>query len=126
MGQFGRDLLERVEAAADRAIQMALALPGNVARWEIGRQIVRSAGSVGANLEEAQAVLSRKDFTYRVSVALREARETLYWMKRVERYQLLPAARLADLDAAWNEIVSVLTASQKRLRKDGERGNQGT
>jgi four helix bundle protein len=118
MGQFGNDLMERVERAADRTIQMSLALPNNAAGWEIGRQIVRSAGSVGANIEEAQAVLSRKDFTYRMSVALREARETLYWMRRIERNQLLPASRLADLRSEWNELVSVLTASQKKLRDE--------
>ena len=118
MGQFGDDLIDRVERAADRMIQMVLALPSNPVGWEIGRQVVRSAGSVGANLEEAQAVLTRKDFTYKISVALREARETLYWMRRIERNELLPAGRLADLRSEWDEIVSVLTASQKKLRKE--------
>ena len=53
MGQFGDDLIERVERAGDRTIQMVLALPNDPAGWEIGRQVVRSAGSVGANIEEA-------------------------------------------------------------------------
>jgi len=110
------DLLERVEQTADRTIQMALALPSNVAGREIGRQVVRSAGSVGANLEESRATLTRKDYTHKVSLSLCEARETLYWIRRIERNNLLPAKRLAELMAEWDEIVAVLTTTQKKLR----------
>lgn len=74
MGRFALDLLERTEKAADRTIQMALALPNNVAGWVIGRQIIRSSCSVDANLEESLAVLTRKDYTHKTSIALREAR----------------------------------------------------
>ena len=110
------DLLERVEQAADRTIQMALALPPNVAGREIGRQVVRSAGSVGANLEESRATLTRKYYTHKVSLSLREARETLYWIRRIERNSLLPGKRLGDLTTDWHEIVAILTTTQKKLR----------
>jgi len=42
---------------------MALALPRNIAGQEIGRQVIRSSGSVGADLEEAKAAVSREDYT---------------------------------------------------------------
>lgn len=116
MTRFGVDLIERVELAVDRTIQMALALPHNVAGWEIGRQIVRSSGSVGANLEEAQATLTGKDFVHKVSLSLREARETLYWARRIERNGLLPANRLVDLMNEWDELVAMMTSMQKKLR----------
>ncbi len=117
MGGNERDLLGRVERAVDRTIQMVLALPRNVAGQEIGRQLVRSAGSVGANLEEAQACLTRKDYLYKVSLSLREARETLYWIRRIERNRLLPEERLTSLADEWDEIVAILTATQKKLRR---------
>ena len=110
------DLLVRVERAVDRTIQMALVLPKNVAGWVIGRQIVRSSCSVGANLEEAQAVITRKDYTNKVSLSLREARETLYWMRRIENNNLLPARRLLSLNTEWNALVAILTTTQKNLR----------
>jgi len=116
MGRFNNDLLPRIEGAVDRTIQMATALPSNIAGREIGRQVIRSAGSVGANLEEAQAVISKKDFLYKVSLSLREARETLYWMRRIERNGLLASSRLEDLKTEWDEIIAMLTATQKRLR----------
>ena len=117
MGQFAIELLERVEKAADRTIQMAVALPNNVAGWVIGRQVIRSATSVGANLEESLAVLIRRDYTHKISISLREARETLYWMRRIENNRLRSARRLAKLKPEWAELVAILTASQKTLRK---------
>jgi four helix bundle protein len=125
MGRFGEELVERVERAVDRTIRMTLALPRNAAGTEIGRQVVRSAGSVGANLHEAQACMSRKDFTHKVSLSLREARETLYWMRRIERAGLLKAVRLASLLAEWDELVAILTSIQVRLRRR-TKGDVGT
>lgn len=116
MGRFSLELLSRVEKTVDRTIQMALALPNNVAGWEIGKQVIRSSGSVGANLEEGLAVLTRKDYTHKTSIALREAREPLYWMRRIESNRLPPMQRLTPLKTEWNEIVSILTAALKKLR----------
>jgi four helix bundle protein len=116
VGRFALELQERVEKAADRTVPMALALPNNVAGWVIGRQIIRSSCSVGANLEESMAVLTRKDYTNKVSISLRETRETLYWMRRIESNRLLPAKRLMPLKAEWDELVAILTAAQKKLR----------
>lgn len=116
MEKIGEKLLGRVEQAVDRTIQMALALPRNIAGQEIGRQVIRSSGSVGANLEEAQATVSRQDFTFKVSLVLRESRETLYWIRRIEANVLLPARRLSALREEWDEIVSIMTKVQKTLR----------
>ena len=121
MGRFGDELLERVETAVNRTIQMALALPRNVAGQEIGRQVVRSSGSVGANLHEAQGTISRKDFLHKVAISLREARETLYWIRRIERNDLLPRERLTELMNEWNELVSIVTTIVKKLRSQGEK-----
>ncbi len=122
MGRFGDELLERVERAVDRTFQMVLSLPNNVLAWEIGRQIVRSAGSSGANLEEAKGCLSRKDFAHRFSVSLRETRETLYWLRRIEKNRLIPARRLGQLQAEWNELVSIMTSVLKKLRSSSRTG----
>jgi four helix bundle protein len=109
-------LFEKLEPLIDRTIQMALALPRNVAGQEIGRQLIRSSGGSGSNLEEARAVLTRTDYTYKLSLSLREARETLFWIRRIVANQLLPAKRLEPLRNEWNEIVGLLTKAQKKLR----------
>jgi four helix bundle protein len=117
MGRFGDELVERVEKAVDRTIQMVLALPNNVAAWEIGRQVIRSAGSAGANLEEGKGSISRKDFVHKFSLSLRESRETLYWIRRIDRNKLLPTKRLIDLRREWDEIVAIMTTILKKLRR---------
>ena len=118
MSKFGDELVERVESAVDRTIQMVLALPKNVAGWEIGKQVIRSSSSVEANLEESQVAVSRKDFTNKLSISLKEGRETLYWIRRIERNKLLPVSRLKDLIQEWDEIVAMITSIQKKLRKE--------
>src|SRR6185503_10653990 len=90
-------LMERLEPLIDRTIQMALAFPRNVAGQEIGRQVIRSSGGSGANLEEARAVLTRRDYTHKLSLSLREARETLFWIRRIIANRILPAERLEPL-----------------------------
>lgn len=117
MAVVGAELLARIERAVDRTIQMALALPRNVAGYEIGRQVVRSSGSVGANLEEGQATLSCSEFAYRVSISLREARETLYWIRRIAANELLPRERLHELLGEWDELVAILTSIQLKLKR---------
>ncbi|MFH0983195.1 MAG: four helix bundle protein [Planctomycetota bacterium] len=115
-GTGRRDILERSAAFCDRCIQVALSLTQNGVCWEIARQLTRSSGSVGANIEEAQGTTSRNDFAYRMSVALREARETLFWLRRISNNGLLPSERLTDLIAESDEIVAVLTAIVKNAR----------
>src|SRR5687768_13001207 len=112
MAYVTTELLQRIENVVDRTMQMALVLPRNILGQVIGRQIVRSSGSVGANLEEAQAVITRKEYTCKISISLREGRETLYWIRRVENNRLLPTKRLEKLKTEWNEIVAIFTAMQ--------------
>jgi four helix bundle protein len=113
---FLSDLISRLEPLIDRTIQMALALPRNVAGQEIGRQIIRSSGSVGSNAEEARAMLTRRSYTHKLSISLGEARETLFWIRRIIANQLLRQTRLEPLRHDWDEVVCMLTTAQKKLR----------
>jgi four helix bundle protein len=55
----------------------------------LSKQILRSGTSIGANVEEAIGAFSKKDFTAKMGIALKEARETRYWLRLLERTQLL-------------------------------------
>ncbi|OGB73825.1 four helix bundle protein [candidate division Kazan bacterium RIFCSPHIGHO2_01_FULL_44_14] len=55
-------------------------LPQTVANQENGRQLIRSAGSVGANYIEANEALSKKDFAMRVKISKKEAKESRFWI----------------------------------------------
>ncbi len=86
---------------------------------ETGHQVIRSAAGVGANLKEAQTVMIQTGYTHKVSISLREARETLYRMRRIERNDLWAAKRLLPLKGAWGEIADILTVTQKAERTSG-------
>jgi len=101
---------------ADRCIQAALALPNNGVAWELQRQLVRSAGSVGANLAEGKGILTKPEFSHKVSISLREAHETLYWLERIANAELLSRRRLEPLIGEADEIISILTIMLKTSR----------
>ena len=58
----------------------------------LSKQLLRSGTSIGANIQEATAAISKKDFIAKMSIASKEARETKYWL------QLLDRSKLVDLD----------------------------
>jgi four helix bundle protein len=74
------DLEERTFVFAKNVIEYIKNLPRGIPYSEIGKQLVRSAGSVGANYVEANECLSKKDFIMRVKICKKEARESHYWL----------------------------------------------
>ena len=87
--------------------------------YVISRQMLKSGTSIGANVEEAGAAQSKRDFIAKMSIASKEARETKYWLR------LLKHSDLLDFDTDYylneiNEIVNILSVivktSQKSLR----------
>lgn len=56
-------------------------LPKDVCNFEIAKQLIRSAGSIGANYIEANEAFTKKDFLYRCKISKKEAKETRYWLK---------------------------------------------
>lgn len=89
--------------------------------FQIGNQLFRSAGSIGANVEEAQAAQSQKDFISKMSIASKEARETRYWLKVIKEAKLIEV----DLTNYINEVEGIIniltkivkTSSQKVITK---------
>ena len=81
--------------------------------------MLRSGTSVGANIEEAQAGQSRADFFSKMSIASKEARETLYWLKILEKAELISDDRLQDLKQEADEIVRILTSIVKATKQNG-------
>ena len=75
-----------------------------------GKQYLRSATSIGANMTEAQSGESRADFIHKCSIAQKEAKESRYWLKLMLRAELFPPKRLAPLLQETEEIVAIITA----------------
>ena len=73
-------------------------------------QLLRSATSVGANLEEAKAASSRREFLKYVQISLRESREAIYWIRICAELKIGPEAELQDLRGEGDQIARILGA----------------
>ncbi len=104
----GPDLCERTFKFGVRIVKMVRRLPRDVAGYEIGRQVLRSGTSVGANIEEADAAESTEDFLHKLKVALKEAQETRFWLKTIRDSDLLADEELAALIQESDELVRIL------------------
>lgn len=78
----------------------------------LSKQLLRSGTSIGANVEEATAAYSKKDFAAKMSIASKEARETRYWLRLIEKSKIVEIDVKLYLDEIEN-IVNILTAIVK-------------
>jgi four helix bundle protein len=77
------DLEERTERFARQVMDFVRCLKPGLVNQEVARQLVRSAGSVGANYIEANSSLGKKDFLMRARICRKEAKESAYWLRLV-------------------------------------------
>jgi four helix bundle protein len=113
------DIRERAFNFALRIIKLCKQLeeePG-VART-LSWQLLRSGTSIGANLEEAQAGQSKLDFISKNAIALKEARETIYWLRLLAASHIVSEKRLLDLQKEADELAriigSIIVSAKKR------------
>jgi len=78
------DLENRTLQFAKRVIALVNRMPKTLPNVEIGKQLVKSSGSVGANYIEANESLSKKDFFMRIKICRKEAKESRYWLKLIQ------------------------------------------
>jgi four helix bundle protein len=82
----------------------------------LSKQVLRSGTSIGANIEEASAAQSRKDFIAKMAVASKEARETLYWLRLLRDSNICSGKELAGMIEESKEIIKMLTAIVKTTK----------
>lgn len=112
-----RDIVDRTFRFSIRIVKLVGALPRTIAGEVIARQVMRAGSSVGANVEEAQAASSAKEFSGRMEIAQSEAREALYWLRLIDETELIGSRRIADLIKEADELVRILTVIARRARK---------
>jgi len=104
----GPDLCERTFKFGVRITRMVRRLPRDVAGYEIGRQVLRSGTSIGANVEEADAAESTDDFLHKLKLALKEAQETRFWLRTIRESELLLDKEVDALLQESNELIKIL------------------
>ncbi len=116
-----QDLRPRTKAFALRMIKLYTSLPKSTEAQVIGKQVLRSGTSVGAQFRESQRAKSDADFINKMEGSLQELDETGYWLELLTESGVVPAEKLASLQAETDEptaiLVTIVTKVKKRIGK---------
>src|ERR1041384_7854543 len=115
------ELLERLINFAARVGKVVDALPDTRMGRHVGGQLVRSATSPAPNYEEGCAAESRADFVHKLSICLKELRESRTWIRLIIKTEMLPEHRLGEVLDECNQLSniiaqSIVTAKENRKR----------
>jgi four helix bundle protein len=116
-------LLTRTKAFAIRIVRLYNVLPKTGEAQVLGKQLLRSGTSVGAQIAEAGHCKSKADFACKVEGALQELEEARYWMELLVETKIIPLRKLQPLIAESSELIAILitiaTRSRRALRASG-------
>ncbi|RJP48890.1 MAG: four helix bundle protein [Anaerolineaceae bacterium] len=111
------DLRERTTEFALRIVRMYTRLPNSTVAQTLGKQVLRSGTSVGAQFRESQRAKSDADFINKLESVLQEADETAYWLELLVRAGIAPAAKLDPLRKETDEIIAILVTIVTKVKK---------
>jgi four helix bundle protein len=101
-----------------RIINLYKYLANDKKEFILSKQIIRSGTSIGANVEEACAGQSKKDFIAKLSISLKEAKETHYWLRLLFRCEYIDAQMFNSIVKDCDEIILLLTRILQTSRKN--------
>lgn len=111
------DLRERTKAIALRIVRMYSHLPKTTAAQVLGRQVLRSGTSVGANYREAYRGRSKPEFIAKAGDCLRELEETSYWLELLAESGLMPSKRLEALHKECDELTAIFVVILRKSKR---------
>jgi four helix bundle protein len=116
-----KEFKDRTKDIALRIIRLTTSLPKSTATDVIGRQLIRSGTSIGANYRAACRAKSTADIVNKLAIVEEEADESLYWLELLAEGEFVKVEKLSPLMSDINEIVAMTVASIKtlRLRRSG-------
>lgn len=110
------DLVERTTVFGLRVVKMFVALPKTEEARVLGKQVLRSGTSVGANYREAQRARSQAEFIAKIGDCLKELDETSYWLELIVRAEIVPITKLAALRQENDELLAIFTTISKKAK----------
>ena len=111
-----RDLRERTKAFAISVIRMFSSLPKTTEAQVMGKQVLRSGTSVGANYREACRSRSKAEFIAKLGDCLKELDESSYWFELLEETGIAASASLAPLRKECDELLAIFTSIAKKCK----------
>lgn len=112
-------LKKRTKQFALRVIKLFRSLPRRAEAEVIGKQLLRSATSVGANYRAACRARSRADFIAKLGIVLEEMDESAFWLELIVESGLVPARRMEPLQQEANELTAIFVSSLRTSKGHG-------
>ncbi len=113
-----RDLPKRTKEYALRILRLFAALPKTAVAQVLGKQVLRSGTSPGAQYREASRARSRAEFLSKIGGALQELDETAYWLELIVEGGIVPARRMTELLKETDELIAIFTAAAKTTKRN--------
>jgi four helix bundle protein len=102
---------------AVKVVRLAYQIQKEKKEYDLSRQIIRSATSIGANIEESMGGQSNKDFLHKISISYKEARETDYWLRLMLEVELITKVEQESLLKDAQEILRLLGAIRRTMQQ---------
>ncbi len=113
------DLRQRSFQFSLMVIQYLQTLPNQKIYWTISDQLLRSATSIGANIVEAKAASSKRDFLRFYEIALKSANETIYWLQLIKKGSLDKSDTLTNIIDEAEQLAAMLGSSILTMKGRG-------
>ena len=118
MSDEKQDIQERTLSFAIRVVKLCQFLSEQDGVTKVlYKQLIRSGTSIGANVREAQSAQSDRDFLHKLEIALKEARETEYWLIILIEADLVSESRIKLLKQESEEIIKILVVITKKIKQ---------
>jgi len=111
------DLIDRTKKYALRIIKLYSALPKDTVSQTLGKQLLRSGTSVGANYREGHRGRAKAEFIAKLGDSLRELEESAYWLELLEEANIFPSERLSELMDETNQLTAIFVTIIKKARE---------
>ena len=110
------EMKNRTKTYANRVVKLCSALPNNWIARTLGKQLLRSGTSVGANYRAVCRAKSTPDFINKLRIVEEECDESLFWMELLVENNLIKPARLVPLMKETDELLAIIVSSSKTAR----------
>jgi four helix bundle protein len=110
------DLSIRTKEFALRVIRLYCSLPKSTQAQILGKQVLRSGTSVGANYREAKRSRSKAEFIAKIGDCLKELDETAYWLELIVESGIITPLKMKSLHQECDELLAILTTISKKTK----------
>lgn len=104
-------------AFALRVVQLGQYLQEKKKEFVLSKQVLRSGTAIGALVREAEHAESKADFIHKMTIALKEANETIYWIELLNQAEYMPSQNYESIRSDSEELIKLLVAIVKSSKK---------